>query len=489
VVSAVAFALGSPTPVLAQPSEVDVLKDEIRKLQQRLERLERVPAPPPPAVAPGRPAAPVAIQPPPPGDREIRLDREHILETVGLPKPEVGGVKISGFFVGSASYNSHAQLLPEFAGGAPTLADPGSLNFRYDKFGLGVAKTFAPWLSAHAAIEVESHRDRHSHLITPGEADRRGCPLGIACERFGAEAAETEAVLDKFGVTVVAPLGNGLALSLGRFDVPFGIERHDEPLLLTATTSEVFRFGRPQRMTGLQAAYQVAPWLDVTTWVVNRWESETTHDPFDDNNREKSFGGRLGFTPMARASLLNFGIGAFFGPEQTDRSSAQRWVVDADVTWTPIPRLLLAGELVYGEEENFAHREVGVPIAMDASEGHRRWLGFYVLSHYDVVDWMGLSFRYGYFDDMDGGRTGVEQVLQSFTLAPIVHLSRLIPDLKPTGATYIRTRHPIHWVDLKLEYRLNLSDRNVFSDTRPGNAILDAEDMSHQLQLQLVVNF
>ena len=92
-------------------------------------------------------------------------------------------------------------------------------------------------------------------------------------------------------------------------------------------------------------------------------------------------------------------------------------------------------------------------------------------------------------DDADGGRTGVEQVLQSWTFVPIIHLSRLIPDLRPTGASYVRTRHPIDWIDLKLEYRLNRSDASVFSDAEPAVDILTADETSHQVQLQLVVNF
>lgn len=463
-------------------SEVEMLKQEVQRLQERLNRLEHVPSPVTSTTAQAAPA------PPPAGEREIRLERETLLETIGLPKPEVAGARFFGFFVGSASYNSHIQLVPEFAGGAPALADAKSLNFRFDKFGLGVSKTFAPWLSAGAAIEVESHRDRHSHLISATDPDRRGCPTGVACERFGAEDPETEAVLDKFHVTAIAPLGNGLGLSFGRFDLPFGIERHDEPANLTATTSEVFQFGRPQKMTGLQATYQVAPWLDVAAWLVNRWESETTHDPFDDNNRDKSVGGRIGFTPLPGKQLLNFGLGGFWGPEQDARNSAARWVIDADATWTPMPRLLFAGEVVYGGEEEVSTREVGSPIAMPAGEADRNWWGFYLLTHYDVRDWLGLSFRYGYFDDCDGARTGIEQVLQSFTIAPVIHLSRLIPDLRPMGATYARTRHPIHWVDLKLEYRLNHSDRPAFSDTSPGIAVRGT-DTSHQVQLQFVVNF
>jgi hypothetical protein len=447
----------------------------------------------PPALA-QQPTAPekefrLLAQPQPPAEREIRLEREHPLEVIGLPKPEGGGFRFSGFFVGSASYNSHIQIVPEFAGGAQKLADPRSVNFRFDKFGLAVSNSFASWLHAGAAIEIESHRDSHSHLIGAAYANRLGCPTGVACERFGAEDAETEAVLDKFYITVIAPLGNGLALSFGRFDTPFGIERHDEPLNLTATTSEVFQFGRPQKMTGFQASYQFAPWLDVTGWLVNRWESETTHDAFDDNNRDKSLGGRIGVTPFARDTLLNFGLGGFWGPEQDDQASEKRWVIVGDFTWSPMPRLLFAGEVIYGGEDQVTTREVGIPVAAPARTDDRNWWGFYLLAHYDIKDWLGLSLRYGLFDDMDGSRTGVEQTLQSITIAPVIHLSRLIPDLRPPGVTYARTRHTLNWVDLKFEYRFNMSDRDAFSDSKAGVAILNGSDTSHQVQFQLVVNF
>ena len=257
------------------------------------------------------------------GERQIQLgsagERETPLEFLGLPKADIAGFRLSAFLVGSFSYNSHLQIVPEFAGGAPALADPGSTNFRFDKFGLGVAKTFAPWLSAGASFEVENHRDRHSHGFDPDF----GCPgTGPCVEQFGAEEAEIETNLDRFHITAIVPLGNGLALSFGRFDVPFGIERHDEPLLLTATPSEVFRFGRPERMTGFQVSYPFAPWIDLSLWVVNRWENEATGEgDFNDNNKDKSFGGRLGFTPFPRKGLLNFGIGGFYGPEQDDNNS------------------------------------------------------------------------------------------------------------------------------------------------------------------------
>ena len=72
---------------------------------------------------------------------------------------------------------------------------------------------------------------------------------------------------------------------------------------------------------------------------------------------------------------------------------------------------------------------------------------------------------------------------------PVVHLSRLIPSLRPSGATYPRSRLPINWVDLKVEYRLNHSNRTVFSNAPPAVDILEANKTSHQVQLQVVVNF
>jgi Putative beta-barrel porin-2, OmpL-like. bbp2 len=426
-----------------------------------------------------------------PSEREIQLgtpqERETPLSLLGLSRADFADLRFSAFFVGSFSYNSHIQMVPEFAGGAPALADPGSTNFRFDKFGLSVSRTFAPWLSASAAIEVENHRDRHSHGFDPDF----GCPGAGACiEQFGAEEAEVDVNLDRFYLTAVAPIGNGLALSLGRFSVPFGFERHDEPLLLTATTSEVFRFGRPDRMTGFQISYPFTSWLDANVWIVNRWENEATGEgDFNDNNRDKSFGGRIGFTPLPLKGLLNIGIGGFYGPEQDDVNSNPRWVVDVDATWTPLPQLLVAAEFVYGQEENREMRERGGPIAAPEEVVDVSWWGLYALLHYDLYPWLGLSFRYGLFDDRDGGRTGVAQVLQSWTVAPILHLSQLIPQLGPTGASYGRTRHPINWVDLKIEYRVNHSDESVFSDAEPATDILEADQTSHQVQVQAIVNF
>ena len=496
---------GSAFAQAAGPSEIEALKQELRRMQERLQRLEQAQRgdgaqPQRPAPSPSPAAVPVADSSPPlpavlplaaqalPAVTPRPDEREHPLEMLGLPKPEIGGTRISGFFVGSANYNSHIQMVPEFAGGATASSEPRSLDFRFDQFAIGAFKTFSPWLSAGASLEVERHSHRHTHGFDPD----LGCPgSATSCvEQFGDEGIETVVSLHRANLTAIAPLGNGLALSFGRFDTPFGYERHDAALNLTATRSEVIDFGRPMSMTGFEVAYQFAPWLDAAAWVVNRWESETTEDPLEDNNSAKSVGGRVGVTPLSGAQLLNFGIGGWWGPEQDDTSEPSRWIVDLDATWSPLPGLLLTGEFVYGGESEVSLRRRGPPYAAPVTtEQNVNWLGLYALAHYDLTRWLGLSFRYGFFDDPDAARTGVAQKLHSFTITPIVHLSRLIPELRPLGGTYARTRHPVDWMDVKLEYRLNHSNRPVFSAAEPGVPVLEADRDSHQVTLQFVVNF
>jgi len=400
---------------------------------------------------------------------------------------DVTALRMTGFLIGSVSYNSRLQMVPEFAGGTPALSHPGAVNFGFEKLGLNFARMLAPWLSVSGAIEVESHRDIHSHGFDPDF----GCFGDGPCqERFGAEEPAVEVNLDRYSAAAVAPVGNGLSFALGRFDVPFGIERHDEVLLLTATTSEVFRYARPQRMSGIQLAYAFGPHADLAAWVVNRWESETSgaEDP-NDVNKGKSIGGRLGLTPMPSGHLLNFGLGGFFGPEQEGEGSAKRWVVSADGTWAPSAGSLVAAEAVWGGEDEVTMRERGTPIDGPAQTVDASWKGFYVLAHHDLHEAFGVTVRYGWLDDPDGARTGVEQKLSSWTLAPVLHVSRFVPGLRSTGAAFARTQHPIDALDLKLEYRMNHSDRTVFSAAEPATDVTDAGKTSHQVQLQLAWNF
>jgi hypothetical protein len=414
-------------------------------------------------------------------ERPISLDAPRTAAQI------LGQLEISGFAIGSASWNSHIQMVPEFAGAAQALSDPRQVNFRFDKFGIAFTKRFGSTLSVMAAVEVESHRDKHSHLRTNPATQCVGTP--VPCESFGAEEATTESTLDKLAITWMPWGGSGVGFSFGRFDVPFGIERHDEVLLMAATKSEIYDFAKPQNYTGLQAFYQMGPLVDLNVWVANRWESHTTHTGFDDNNKSKSLGARIGFSPAVRDGLLNFGIGGWYGAEGDALDGPKRSVIDLDATWSPSSRTAYTAELVSGTEDGVSFRERGFPFAAPAQDNIKaKWVGGLIMAHHEMNRWLGLTARYGYLDDQNAWRTGVEQKLQSITLVGTVHLSALAGKA-PLTVTYPRTQVRIHDVDMKIEYRYNRSNVAVFSDAVSPLADTDPKKSSQQVQVQFAINF
>src|SRR5437763_14241079 len=144
LIGGIALLASSPLPCFAQAAgaaEIELLRQEMRRLQERLQKIEqaRAPAPTAPVVVPVAAQAPPVVAPRP-GERELQLEREHPLETLGLPIPEVAGLRIPGLFVGSANYHSHIQIVPEFAGGAPASSEPHRTDFRFDQFTIGAFK-------------------------------------------------------------------------------------------------------------------------------------------------------------------------------------------------------------------------------------------------------------------------------------------------------------------------------------------------------------
>jgi len=113
-------------------------------------------------------------------EREVALDRG---EASG-PGLEVAGFRLSGFFVGSANYNSRIQMVPEFAGSAPVSSEPTRIDFRFDQLSVGVNRIFSPWLFAGASVEIGRHGHRHSHGFDPAF----GCPgAGPCVDRHGSQ--------------------------------------------------------------------------------------------------------------------------------------------------------------------------------------------------------------------------------------------------------------------------------------------------------------
>ncbi|MFQ5839359.1 MAG: outer membrane beta-barrel protein [Candidatus Methylomirabilales bacterium] len=468
-----------PAEVLALRRELEAAKavldqmkrlsdEKIKALQERLTRLERAEPTPAPLLLP------VTTQP----EQLKAAEEEKGIELGEIPErksslpglPEIAGTKITGFVVGSFHYNTDLRFPGSTVGfkrevEAP--ADPEDTNFRFNTFNIGFTKRFADWLIGSAAIEVENEREF--------EGEIEAGVLGIE--------KDTEVEIDTFEITGIAPIGNGLRFSFGKFNVPFGIEREDPPFNLQATNSLIFELGRPSKVLGVRAGYQFNPIFDLELFTVNGWDVD------EDNNDGKTVGGRLGFRPIEG---LNLGVGGFYGAEQDDRSGLKRGVIDLDAVYTGIPKLTLAAEFVYGTEDAVPvfRAQPGVVAPLDGAgraalveRTDVEWVGVSLVGHYDFSKLWGLTLRYDIFDDRDGGRTGFAQTLQSLTVAPTIHLSSLIPGLETVG-TAPRTKHLISNVDLRLEYRLDLSNEDVFIDDR-----IRFDDTNHRVTIQLVANF
>ena len=202
---------------------------------------------------------------------------------------------------------------------------------------------------------------------------------------------ETHIEIDNLIISWTPPKVSALSLSFGRFDAPIGFERDDEPLNLVPTTSFTFENARPVKLTGLLARYALNPKVSVLGLVANGWDVEV------DNNSGKTAGLKLQVFPSSNFAVA---AGALYGPEQDTITSVTRTLLTGDLTWQPMPRLILQAEAHHGSEQG------------------TQWTGVVGQAFWRFGQSTGLTVRGDVFDDPDGARTGTAQTLQSLTISP-----------------------------------------------------------------------
>src|SRR5881394_1352636 len=153
---------------------------------------------------------------------------------------------------------------------------------------------------------------------------------------------ETSIEIDNLIINWTPAHASALSLSFGRFDAPLGFERDDEPLNLIPTASFTFENARPVKLTGLLARYALNPKVSVLGLVANGW------DQVADNNSGKTAGLKLQVFPSSNFAVA---AGALYGPEQDTITSVTRTLLTGDLTWQPMPRLILQAEAHHGSEQ------------------------------------------------------------------------------------------------------------------------------------------
>ena len=241
-------------------------------------------------------------------------------------------------------------------------------------------------------------------------------------------------------VSYLAPLGKGLRFDFGKFVTFFGaevIEAIDNP---NYSRSFLFNYAIPFTHTGLKAGYTFSDALNAALFIVNGWDNSS------DNNRGKSIGVSIGYSP---ADAFSLNINGMEGPEQNEQgagaptvgssSSNMRTLLDLVATIKPAKPLSIILNYDDGKEENVPGALLPSGISSDA-----KWDGLAGIVKYDFNDRYSLAVRGEYFDDKDGFRTGTVQKLKEVTVTPEIRL---------TGGVILRP-----------EYRHDESDKQSFDN-------------------------
>jgi len=200
-------------------------------------------------------------------------------------------------------------------------------------------------------------------------------------------------------VNYVAPLGSGLKVQFGKFVTYHGAEVIEARDNFNYSRSFLFNYAIPFTHTGFSVGYTFSPAFTANLYAVNGW------DVFNDNNRGKTFGTSFLVTPI---ESLTMNLGLMYGPEQSDNSSHDRFLVDWVGTFKATKKLTFVLNADFANEEK------------DPLNGGKnsRWYGVAGYAKYDFTDWFGTSIRAEFFCDKDGVRTGIPQNLTEITITP-----------------------------------------------------------------------
>ena len=181
--------------------------------------------------------------------------------------------------------------------------------------------------------------------------------------------------------------GNGLQFKVGRIPTLMGLEVIEA--VANPNWSEGNQFIYVENFTGLGVSVETKfnNYVDAQFRVINGW------DQVHDNNTHKSLMGRVGLYPDA---LTSIGIVGFWGPEEPDNNTANRYGVEG-LIWRKVGKSAVWLQGDYGREQ--ANAALPVP-TKDA-----QWWAAGAWVTYDFSSSLGLALRGDYVNDEDGART------------------------------------------------------------------------------------
>jgi hypothetical protein len=250
-------------------------------------------------------------------------------------------------------------------------------------------------------------------------------------------------------IDYIAPIGNGVRFTAGRFVTPVGFEVIETQANWNSTRSFNFGLGIPFTHTGLKVDYDVfkkdngdALWA-VAFYAVNGWDNTL------DNNDDKTFMAQSIYAPLDWLTwTVNVSVGNEGGTTGFDES-ATRYVANSNIWFNPWENWEFAINGTYGVEKDEDQH------AARTTRGHKAdaiWYGAAGYFKWQFADKWYFAGRGEYFSDEGGTRTGL---VDGAGVGQDVSLYSL------TATVSWKLADPL---EIRFEYRHDGAARNAFND-------------------------
>ncbi|HEX5033616.1 MAG TPA: porin [bacterium] len=356
------------------------------------------------------------------------------------PAPGVGGS--CAFGPGGLGCNavdtagSGSGQLGDFRGLAVPNRD--TFNFYVDQVELDLQKTFGE------NIRIRADLDFGRFLSGSGRTTQAGSNFN----------------LEQGYITTNIPVGKGMELLLGRFNAPIGLESVDRVDNVALSYSNLYRYLRPQNVTGTKLYYAFNDNLDWSLYLVNNLQ-DVFGGAVGTDSAIPSWGTRLGFTWGGEGKENTIGLSYAGGPEAFGNNAHLTHILDLDFNLYLGQRFNLGGEFLYRQDNVTSAFPPGTPNSKGLA-------GFLLLNFIANQTW-NIYFRYDYIHDINptGAYTGLDQQIHDFSI----------------GAGYQIT----DGAQLKFEYRLDL--HNYSAAVAAALTGGDRSAISNALAVEFAYNF
>ena len=287
-----------------------------------------------------------------------------------------------------------------------------------------------------AQVTLAHHPDAVGFRVDAGAGDTAEAFLNSdPAKTFHPDYARAMSYLQQAFVTVVVPVGHGIALDAGKFSTPVGLEDNVAITNWNYSRSILFTFPEPTYHSGLRATYEPADdWTLQALWV-DGWNTN-----FVDGNKMRSLGAAASWRPIQHLELVLDYVG---GPERApthlaDPTETLRNVVDSYAIYRATDTLELAASADWGHD------------ARDAM-----WYGVAGYGRVRVQPWLYGALRTEGFTDPQGYVTGTPQRL--FEVTATVEAHTLVHRTTVAG---------------RLEFRADRSSAPVFDGSGDQNTLV-----------------